>query len=94
MQVPLLLHKQGIPGMVLGILRFNKMQSEHIPRWQDLADKAPATHLAPTKLNNSRQVNTATQVVNIGIVGKYTGLSDSYLSVTKVILHSTRADIC
>lgn len=34
-------------------------------------------------------IDTASQVVRIAMVGKYTGLADSYLSVTKALFHAS-----
>jgi CTP synthase (UTP-ammonia lyase) len=67
-QVPVLMHEQRIPGLIMAKLRINRMPADDISRWNQLAVK----------------VDQSTREVVVAIVGKYTGLSDSYLSVTKV----------
>jgi len=71
-RVPLLLLEQRVPGLVLGALKINRMAPAELPRWQRLADS----------------VDNAAQQVRIGLIGKYTGLSDAYLSVTKALAHA------
>jgi len=70
-KVPLLMLAQGLPGKILSSLKINRMPPECLPLWQRFSDV----------------VDNAPRTVNIAIVGKYTGLSDSYLSVTKALLH-------
>ena len=41
--------------------------------------------------DNGRQVDMLEDEVRIAMVGKYTGLSDSYLSVIKALQHSALA---
>eukprot|EP00456_Euglypha_rotunda_P052743 TRINITY_DN4251_c0_g1_i3.p1 TRINITY_DN4251_c0_g1~~TRINITY_DN4251_c0_g1_i3.p1 ORF type:complete len:192 (-),score=32.62 TRINITY_DN4251_c0_g1_i3:32-607(-) len=48
------------------------MPARDLPKWKAMAET----------------VDSATREVRIGIVGKYTGLSDSYLSVTKALQHA------
>lgn len=74
-KVPLLMLEQRVPSLVMGTLRINRMSPEDIPQWRAVAEAAEAA-LPP---------------VRIGIVGKYTGLSDSYLSVTKALQHAAVA---
>jgi len=74
-KVPLLLLKQHVPSLVMGCLKINKMPPEDLPKWRELA----------------RRVHSPKTEVRIAIVGKYTGLSDSYLSVTKALFHSCLA---
>ncbi len=62
------MHEQRIPGLIMAKLRINRMPADDISRWNQLAVK----------------VDQSTREVVVAIVGKYTGLSDSYLSVTKV----------
>jgi len=77
-KVPLLLLKQRVPEMILRILKVNRLPPDCLPEWEKLA-----TNVDSPKVQ-----------VTIGIVGKYTGLSDSYLSVTKALFHSAiRSDM-
>lgn len=81
-KVPCLLLEQRVPGLVLNTLRINKMPPDELPVWKNMGEK----------------VEAAQHQVKIAIVGKYTGLSDSYLSVTKSLNHAgiaadTRVDI-
>jgi CTP synthase len=75
-RVPLLLLEQRVPGLVLNTLRINKMPSEDLPQWRHIA---------------AAMDSTTARHVKIGIVGKYTGLSDSYLSITKSLDHAGAA---
>ena len=72
-KVPLLMLSQRLPGLVLNTLRLNVMPPEKLVYWQGLSDKVEFPK------NN----------VSIGLVGKYTGLTDSYLSVTKALFHAS-----
>jgi len=72
-KVPLLLLEQRVPAMVLNCLRINVMPPASLPRWQRLSDR----------------VENPQNKVTIGLVGKYTGLTDSYLSVTKALNHAS-----
>eukprot|EP01006_Ploeotia_vitrea_P028205 TRINITY_DN60932_c0_g1_i1.p2 TRINITY_DN60932_c0_g1~~TRINITY_DN60932_c0_g1_i1.p2 ORF type:complete len:593 (-),score=325.99 TRINITY_DN60932_c0_g1_i1:24-1802(-) len=70
--VPGMLLKQNVAGLVMGCLRINRVAVEDIKQWRHL----------------SNVVDRVTKEVVIGIVGKYTGSSDAYLSVTKALQHS------
>ena len=72
-RVPVLLLDQRVAGLVLNKLRINRMPPEELPQWKAIGDKVEH----PSK-----------GTVRIAIVGKYTGLADSYLSVTKSLHHS------
>tara|TARA_B100001115_G_C15848478_1_gene429231 strand:+ start:8027 stop:9706 length:1680 start_codon:yes stop_codon:yes gene_type:complete len=75
-RVPLLLDQQG--ALVLLSQKFNFKIPKSRPlldEWMDMA-----TH-----------VDDLTEKVTIAMVGKYTGLSDSYLSVTKALNHASFA---
>jgi len=74
-KVPMLLLEQRVPAMVLNCLRINRMPPANLPRWQRLSDR----------------VENPKNKVTIGLVGKYTGLADSYLSVTKALNHASIA---
>ena len=66
--VPLLLSEQGIHHIIKERLGFTHMAAAPDLRvWKAMADT----------------VDTASRTVQIALVGKYTGLHDSYLSVTK-----------
>jgi CTP synthase len=72
-RVPLLLLEQRVPGLILNALRINRMPPEDIHEWKTLGDRVEH----PSKGS-----------VRIAVVGKYTGLADSYLSVTKSLHHA------
>ena len=76
-KVPLLLDEQRVGSLVLNCLRLHRMPPDdsHLSQWRRIADDS----------------NAGNATVRIGIVGKYTGLSDSYLSVTKSIDHAAMA---
>ena len=76
-KVPLLLHEQRVASLVLNCLRLHRMPPDdsHLSQWRGIAE-------------HSEQQR---QSIRVGIVGKYTGLSDSYLSVTKSLEHAAMA---
>ena len=71
--VPLLLHKQGMHKIIKEKLSLSMMTDE-----PDLVEWASMAYA----------VDQATEVVEVAIVGKYTGLQDAYLSVIKSLKHS------
>ena len=72
-QIPISLHKQSVLRMVSNNLGFNIPNSlPMLDEWKEMADK----------------VDMLEDEVRIAMVGKYTGLSDSYLSVIKALQHS------
>ncbi len=75
-QVPIMLDSQGVASMLSEMLGF-KLPSKR-PMLEDW--KAMADHV--DSLEDAEEVHIAT-------VGKYTGLSDSYLSVIKALQHSS-----
>jgi CTP synthase len=72
-KVPVLLLEQRVASLVLNSLKINRMPAEDLPQWREMGEKVE---------------NPGHGHVTIAIVGKYTGLSDSYLSVTKSINHA------
>lgn len=74
-KVPLALSDQRVDSLILNVLRINKMPADSLPEWEQLSDK----------------VENCDQTIRIGVVGKYTGLSDSYLSVIKSLSHASIA---
>ena len=75
-QIPISLHKQSVLRMVSNNLGFNIPNSlPMLDEWKEMADK----------------VDMLEDEVRIAMVGKYTGLSDSYLSVIKALQHSAFA---
>jgi len=75
-QIPISLFEQSVLGKVSSHLGFEVPQNLPIlDEWKEMADK----------------VDTLENQVRIAMVGKYTGLSDSYLSVIKALQHSAFA---
>ena len=71
--VPLILLDQGMHGILKSLLNLGHMPAEpSFAAWKHIADT----------------VDNFTAKVEIAIVGKYNGLSDSYLSVLKSLMHS------
>jgi len=68
-EVPSLLLRQNVVSLVLNQIHSTAMPVESIPHWDLLATK----------------VQRLTKRVKIAMVGKYTGLTDSYLSVIKAL---------
>eukprot|EP00494_Astrolonche_serrata_P024538 UN24797 len=77
-EVPSLLLKQNVISQVLNHLHCNAVPVSDISKWNEIAHK----------------INTLKDTVKIAMVGKYTGMLDSYLSVTKALqaaaLHCNR----
>jgi CTP synthase len=71
-KVPLLMITQRVPSLVLNVLKLEQAPPTKLPLWENLSDR----------------VENPKAQVTIGIVGKYTGLTDSYLSITKAIFHA------
>lgn len=70
---PIVMNDQRLAGLVLSCLRINRMPPDSLSEWARFANK----------------VDSLVTPVRIGVVGKYTGLSDSYLSVLKALKHSS-----
>ena len=75
-RVPMMLEEQGVSGVLSGLFGF-ELPSERplLDDWKAMADR----------------VDNPAEEVRIATVGKYTGLSDSYLSVIKALQHSSYA---
>jgi len=75
-RVPMMLEEQGVTGVLSEGLGF-KLPGKRplLEEWKDMADR----------------VDGVEKEVRIAMVGKYTGLSDSYLSVIKALQHSSYA---
>ena len=75
-RVPMMLEEQGVSGVLSGLFGF-ELPSERplLDDWKAMADR----------------VDNPAEEVHIATVGKYTGLSDSYLSVIKALQHSSYA---
>jgi len=75
-RVPMMLEEQGVAGVLSEGLGF-KLPGKRplLEEWKDMADR----------------VDGVEKEVRIAMVGKYTGLSDSYLSVIKALQHSSYA---
>ncbi len=71
-RVPLILLEQRVPSLILSRLKINKMPPKDIPKWRSLANR----------------LDTTKRTVTIAIVGKYTGLTDSYLSIIHALRHA------
>ncbi|KAK2740923.1 CTP synthase ura7 [Myotisia sp. PD_48] len=82
--VPLLLEQQGLIPVIRNILNIDEMTIE-----QNLVDRGQATWLKWKTLTRSQERFFST--VTIALVGKYTSLHDSYLSVVKSLEHCAMA---
>eukprot|EP01047_Picozoa_sp_COSAG01_P037843 COSAG01_NODE_3033_length_6694_cov_2.154056_2_plen_595_part_00 len=74
-RIPLLMHEQGVTNLLIKKLHLVWKLPERLPMWKQLADRMDA----------------CVDPVHIALVGKYTGLSDAYLSVIKGLLHGAIA---
>ena len=73
-RIPILLDEQGVSNVLSNEINF------------DLPDSRP---LLDDWIKMAETVDNLEEVVKIAMVGKYTGLSDSYLSVTKALQHAS-----
>ena len=80
-RVPMLLHEQHCGEFVLKRLGLDVSIPADLTAWMALADRAERLLVSVPKSVNDKSVR-------IAIVGKYTGLSDSYLSVIKALQHA------
>ena len=74
-KIPLFLKDAGMDEEIIKILKLGKREGnsrEEYHKWEDLV----------------RKINSAKREVTIGIVGKYTTVHDSYLSILKAIEHT------
>ena len=72
-EVPLLLHKQGLDAYLIKRLKLAAKDGESkLAEWRKFVEK----------LQSKREV------VNVAIIGKYTHLADSYLSITESFRHA------
>lgn len=71
-QVPLEYSKEGLDRQVLKLFGLPYEEEPNLSKWQKLVDQ----ELSPR------------ETINIGIVGKYTGLNDAYKSLTEALDHA------
>lgn len=79
-RVPMMLNNQGFVHMLLGKLDLpcpDGGAQPYLTQWEDLAEKLDAL-----------QQRTEEESLKLAFVGKYTGMSDSYLCVNKSLLHA------
>jgi CTP synthase len=75
-EVPLLLHEQGLDNFILNRLKLNpRPTKQSLEQWRNFVES----------------LREPTQEVTVAIVGKYTHLSDSYLSVLESFRHAGAA---
>lgn len=71
-EIPLAMHDEGLDSVVCDVLRLDGPQHEiDLTDWRSLV----------------RRVESAERSVKVGIVGKYVGLPDAYLSVVESLRH-------
>ena len=74
-RIPLLMNEQGVTNLLIKKLQLVWKLPQRLPTWEALSDRMDACEID----------------CRIAIVGKYTGLSDAYLSVIKGLLHGAIA---
>jgi CTP synthase len=78
-EVPLLLHEQGLDAYLIRRLRLPaKDGKKELAQWQEFVQR----------------LTSRREVVNVAIIGKYTHLADSYLSITESFRHAGAAHEC
>ena len=93
-EIPLMLEKEGLARAVCRKLNLKNMEP-HNEEWEKLINKIKEINGLDTKKSenanenrNQKQKEEGRNRVNIAIVGKYTKLEDSYLSVIESIKHA------
>ena len=72
-EIPLMLHDEGLDDIVCRILRLDDADRQiDLSRWEALVER----------------VSLASEVVRIGVIGKYVNLPDAYLSVVEALKHA------
>jgi len=72
-KVPLMLHEQHVDETVLNKIGVTKSGEPHMEPWLAFTDK----------------LDSATETVTIGLVGKYVELQDAYKSISEALVHAT-----
>ena len=75
MRVPLLMHEQGVTNMLIKKLQLVWQIPKRLTVWGVIAQR----------------IDNCTESITIALVGKYNGLTDSYLSVGKSLVHASVA---
>lgn len=76
-KIPMMLQEQGVCNLLIRQLQLVWRLPVRLEKWETMARKA--------------DIGPGTRQVNICLVGKYTGLSDAYLSVLKALEHAGMA---
>ena len=87
-QVPQLLLTQGVEKLIFKKIGFGKAPKIDLTEWNKIGMQL-SNDDKEMDYDNDDDIfknNIIQNVVTIGLVGKYTGLTDSYLSVTKALL--------
>ncbi|MFZ1640424.1 MAG: CTP synthase [Candidatus Contendobacter sp.] len=71
-RIPLLLHAQGVDDIVARKLRLDHLPAAQLADWERVV----------------RAIETATDTVDIAMVGKYVDLADAYKSLNEALLHA------
>ncbi|CDH47479.1 CTP synthase [Candidatus Contendibacter odensensis] len=71
-RIPLLLHAQGVDDIVARRLRLDNLPPANLADWERVV----------------RSIETATDPVDIAMVGKYVDLADAYKSLNEALLHA------
>jgi CTP synthase len=72
-EIPLVLHREGLDKFVCELLRLDGPEHQiDVSRWEEVVER----------------VESASDVVRIGLIGKYVNLPDAYLSVVEALRHA------
>ncbi|KAL3919818.1 MAG: hypothetical protein SGPRY_005491, partial [Prymnesium sp.] len=83
-RVPLLLQHQGAAQNLLARLALiSRPNAKLLSEWTSLAE------LVRGSADSHHLVDSLTTIVTIAVVGKYTDLSDAYLSISKALNHAS-----
>ena len=91
--VPRWFEEQGLGDVILRTLEMGPIEPEVPIAWQRIAESTSQASLGdahqPDAASNGQQLDIESPpAINLAIVGKYTGLQDSYLSVVEALRHS------
>lgn len=71
-EIPMILHEQGLDERIIDKLQLGELKQANLEEWQQVVDKE----------------NSPNKSIKVGMVGKYTDLSDAYKSLNEALKHA------
>ena len=86
--VPMWLEDQGLADVIAEKLKIGKLKPQIPAVWEALSNRHPPRIHTLSSNDLNSQYTDETQSVKVAIVGKYTTLHDSYISVVEALRHA------